>query len=273
MTTTTLNAEAVAEWLEYLLQTVWPDLDVFATPVTDHWFSAALNGPLARRVLEQLTEIDVSDAAFPHMAIREADVGGIASRILRISFSGELAYEINVAADYGMAVWEAVLEAGQKFGIVPYGVESMGAMRIEKGHVVIGAEADGRTSATDLGFDPSKDKAKRFIGQRSSRLPAQFAPDRKQLVGIVTENRSDAIASGAHIVAEPHLRPQHSLGHVTSYAYSPTLKRDVGLALLVGGRTRIGDRLFLVSPVEGACVAAQITNPCHLDPEGSRARS
>jgi sarcosine oxidase subunit alpha len=273
MTTTTLNAEAVAEWLEFLLQVVWPGLDVFTTPVTDQWFSAALNGPLARDVLGRLADIEVSDAAFPHMAIRQAHVAGIASRILRISFSGELAYEINVPADYGMALWDAVLDAGREFDIVPYGIESMGTMRIEKGHIVVGAEADGRTSARDLGFEPAKDPAKRFTGQRSLRWPAHLAPDRKRLVGVVAENPSDPIASGAHLVAEPHLRPQASLGHVTSYAYSPTLGRDVGLALLAGGRARIGEKLFLVSPIEGTCVAARITEPCHLDPEGRRARS
>jgi sarcosine oxidase, subunit alpha len=273
MTTTTLNAEAVGEWLEFLLQSVWPDLDVFATPVTDHWFAAALNGPLARRVLQRLTDIDVSDAVFPHMAIREADIAGITGRILRISFSGELAYEINVPADFGLALWDAVLDAGRDFGIVVYGVESMATMRIEKGHVVIGAEADGRATADDLGFEAPKDPAKRFIGQRSLRLPALAAHERKQLVGVSPVKPSESIPAGAHVVPEPHLGPQTTLGHVTSYAFSPELGRDVGLALLTGGRARIGETLFLVSPVEGAFVQVTITGPCHLDPEGNRARA
>ena len=272
MTTTTLNAEAVGEWLEFLLQTVWPDLDVFATPMTDHWFAAALNGPLARRMLQRLTDIDVSDAAFPHMAIREADISGIAGRILRISFSGELAYEINVPADFGQALWDAILEAGRDLGIVVYGVESMATMRIEKGHVVIGAEADGRATAADLGFEAPEDPAKRFIGQRSQRLPALAAHDRKQLVGVRPVNPSESIPAGAHVAPEPHLGLQTMLGHVTSYAFSPELGHDVGLALLTGGRARIGEKLFLVSPVEGACVPVTITGPCHLDPEGNRAR-
>ena len=139
--------------------------------------------------------------------------------------------------------------------------------------MVIGAEADGRVSAGDLGFEPPKDRAKRFIGQRSLQLQAQSEPDRKQLVGVVTENPSAPIPAGAHIVAEPHLLPQPTLGHVSSYAYSPTLGRDVGLALLVRGRRREGEKLYLVSPVEGICVNAKITEPCHLDPEGSRARA
>jgi len=273
MTTTTLNAEAVGEWLEFLLQTVWPDLEVFVTPVTDQWFAAALNGPLARSVLERVTDIDVSDTAFPHMAIREGDIAGIAGRILRISFSGELAYEINVPADFGLALWEALLDSGRDYAIAPYGVEAMATMRIEKGHVVIGAEADGRTSAEDLGFSPPKDEAKRFIGQRSLRLAAHRMPDRKQMVGVIAENASEPIPAGAHIVEQPHLRPQPTLGHVTSYAFSPTLGRDVGIALLQRGRSRIGDRLYLVSPVEGVCVGARITQPCHLDSEGRRARA
>ena len=273
MTTTTLNAEAVSEWLEFYLQNAWSDLDVFATPVTDQWFAAALNGPMARRVLENLTGIDMSDAAFPHMSLREGNVAGIPGRILRISFSGELAYEINVPADYGLALWDAIQDAGREFGLVTYGVESMATMRIEKGHVVIGAEADGRASPADLGFEPPKDSGKRFIGQRSLRMPAQRAPDRKQMVGVITENPSDPIPGGAHLVAEPHVRPQPSLGYITSYAYSPELGRDVGIALLSGGRGRIGEQLYLVSPVEGVCRAARITEPCHLDPEGLRARA
>jgi len=243
------------------------------TPVTEQWFAAALNGPLARRVLEKLTGIDVSDSAFPHMAIREGDIAKIAGRILRISFSGELAYEINVPADFGLALWEAALEAGDEFGIVPYGVESMATMRIEKGHVVIGAEADGRTSADDLGFPAPKDPSRRFIGQRSLRLAAHRAPNRKQMVGVLTENPSEAIPAGAHLVEQPHLHPQPTLGHVTSYAFSPELKRDVGIALLEAGRRRIGERLYLVSPVEGVCVPARISASCHLDPEGRRARA
>lgn len=273
MTTTTVNAEAVGEWLEFLLQTVWPNLDVFATPVTDHWFAAAVNGPHARELLQRLTDIDVSDAAFPHMAIRGADVAGIPGRILRISFSGELAYEINVPADYGLALWEAILAVGHDLGIVVYGVESMATMRIEKGHVVIGAEADGRATASDLGFEAPKDPAKRFIGQRSMRLPALVATDRKQMVGIVPVRPTDAIPAGAHLVAEPHPGPQATLGHVTSYAYSPLLGHDVGLALLGSGREWIGGNLYLVSPLEAVCVPVTITEPCHLDPEGSRARS
>ena len=273
MTTTTVNSEAVGEWLEFLLQTVWPDLDVFATPVTDHWFAAALNGPLARRALQRLTDIDVSDAAFPHMALREADISGIAGRILRISFSGELAYEINVPADFGMSLWDAILKAGRDLGIVVYGVESMATMRIEKGHVVIGAEADGRATADDLGFEAPKDPVKRFVGQRSQRLPALAARDRKQLVGVIPVNPSESIPAGAHLVPDPHLGPQTTLGHVTSYAFSPELGHDVGLALLTGGRARFGEKLFLVSPVEGACIPVTITEPCHLDPEGNRARA
>lgn len=273
MSTTTVNADAVGEWLELLLQTVWPELEVFVTPVTDHWFAAALNGPLARRVLEKLTNVDVSASAFPHMAIREGNIARVAGRILRISFSGELAYEINVPADYGLGVWEALLDAGCEFGIVPYGVESMGIMRIEKGHVVVGAEADGRTSAEDLGVPLPKDPARRFIGQRSLRLAAHRAGNRKQMVGVVAQNAAESIPAGAHLVEQPHLRPQATLGHVTSYAYSPELKRDVGIALLEAGRRWIGDRLYLVSPVEGVCVPARITEPCHLDPEGTRARA
>jgi sarcosine oxidase subunit alpha len=273
MTTTTLNSEAVAEWLEFLLQTVWPELAVFATPVTDHWFAAALNGPRARQILQRLTDIDVSNAAFPHMAIREAEIAGIAGRILRISFSGELAFEINVPADYGQALWEAILAAGNDLDIVVYGVEAMATMRIEKGHVVVGAEADGRATAEDLGFASPKDSAKRFIGQRSLRLSALAASGRKQLVGLVPVEPTDSIPAGAHLVAEPHLGRQAALGHVSSYGYSPECGHDVGLALLTAGRERIGESLFLVSLLEDVCIPVTVTRPCHLDPEGDRAKA
>jgi sarcosine oxidase, subunit alpha len=273
MTTTTLNADAVHEWIEFLLQTAWRDLKVYVTPVTEQWFAAALAGPKSRSVLATLTDdIAVGHAEFPLMSIREGRLAGIPARIMRISFSGELSYEINVPADYGPALWQAILAAGTPYGIVPYGVEAMGTMRIEKGHVVIGAEADGRTTADDLGLADMVSRRKDFVGKRSLRLPGLTAGPRRQLVGLLTKDPAARLPAGAQIVETAKRGPQHRLGHVTSYAYSASLGRQVALALVADGRARYGQDLFAVSPTAGITIAVTVTPPCFIDPEGERQR-
>ena len=273
MTTTTVNADAVHEWIEFLLQTAWRDLRVFVTPVTEQWFAAALAGPRARAVLASLdTDIAVGDTEFPLMAIREGTIGGIPARVMRISFSGELSYEIGVPADYGPALWEQVLAAGAPYGIRTYGVEAMGTMRIEKGHVVIGAEADGRTSADDLGLGGMVSRSKDFVGRRSLRLLGVAEPPRRQLVGLLTADAQARFPVGAQIVATAVAGTQPPLGHVTSYAYSATLGRQVALALVEDGRARHGQTLYAVSPTASLTVAVVVTAPCFVDAEGARQR-
>ena len=272
MTTTTANAGRVMSQLEYWLQVQWPELDVRLTSVTDQWAAVALAGLGSRHVLKALTSADVSDAALGYMGYCEAVVAGIPARVFRISFSGELAYEINVPADYGAALWNALLEAGRKHSITPYGTEAMGVLRIEKGHIA-GMEMDGRTTPDDVGLGSMVAADKDCIGKRSLALPALRAPDRKQLVGLVPKDGKSAIPKGAQLVIDPrHAAPNPIIGHVTSTCYSPTLGRPIALALLARGRERHGELLFATSPLTGAVVEVEVRSPLFYDPKGERLR-
>jgi sarcosine oxidase subunit alpha len=271
MSTTTGNAEAVLEHIELLLRTAWRGLRVFVTPVTEQWFAAALAGPNARRVLARVADdIDVLDAAMPHMSVRCGRVAGLPARIFRLSFSGELSYEINVPTAGGPMLWQRLVDAGRADDLTVYGTESMGVLRIEKGHVVIGREADGRTTPDDLGLGKLCSTTKDFVGRRSLSLPALVEPARKQLVGLVVERADDRLPVGAHVVAEGRPGPQDSLGFITSQAHSPTLGRPIALALVAAGRARINERLFATSPTASASVAVTVTDPAFVDPEGKR---
>ncbi|HEX8013060.1 MAG TPA: sarcosine oxidase subunit alpha family protein [Casimicrobiaceae bacterium] len=275
MTTTTVNAVKVMQHLEQLLQVEWPELNVHATSVTEQWAAAALSGPNARKVLSKLVDIDVANAAFPFLAVGECKVrgnaGSIAARLLRMSYSGELAYEIHVPAGDGRAMWEAVIAAGEEFGIMPYGTEAMSTLRIEKGHVVIGPEADGRTTADDLGLGKLVSPAKWCVGKPLLSRRALTAPDRWQLVGLTAIGGQ--IPRGAKIVADPdHALPNPMLGHVTSWCWSPTLNASIALGLLAGGRARHGETLWAVSPLADARVRVRVGLPCFIDPEGERVR-
>jgi sarcosine oxidase subunit alpha len=276
MTTTTVNAVKVMQQIEYLLQAEWPELEVYATSVTEQWAAAALSGPNARKVLAKLADIDVGDAAFPFLAVGEctlrAGAGGIPARLFRMSYSGELAYEIHVPADQGHAMWEAVIAAGGEFGIMAYGTEAMGTLRIEKGHVVIGPEADGRTTADDLGLGKLVSAVKWCVGKPLLNRPALTAPDRWQLVGLTTQDGA-AMPRSAKIVADPdHALPNPMLGHVTSWCWSPNLAAWIALALVANGRARHGETLWAVSPLAGAKVRVKVGPPCFIDPEGERLR-
>lgn len=272
MTTTTNHAGSVFQFLEYLLQAVWPDLRVFVTPVTEQWFAAAVSGPNARALLSDLApDIDVSNAALPMMGMAEGAVAGIPARVFRLSFSGELAYEINVDADYGLALWNGILAAGAAHGLKVYGTEAMGTLRIEKGHFTH-AEADGRVTPDDLGLAGMLSAAKDCIGKRSLSLPALAASGREQLVGLMAAE-GERIPVGAELARSDDLEAvQESQGHVTSHAYSATLGRHIALALLKDGRARHGERLFALSPVMGESAAVEVMPPCFYDPEGGRQR-
>ena len=273
MTTTTANAGPVLRWLEFLLQVRWPELRVHLTSVTEHWFAAALTGPKAREVLAGLTDdIDLSGDAFPHMSVREGKVLGIPARLFRMSFTGELTYEINVPADHGAALWEGVIEAGRPLGLVPYGVEALSVMRIEKGHVA-GAELDGRTTPDDLGLGRMVSRTKDFVGRRSLRLPALTDPGRKQLVGLVPEGPVERFPYGGQIVGRPGIGPQPILGHVTSHAFSPTLGHPIALALVEAGRQRHGETLHVSAPTAGTSFPVRVRDTHFVDPEGERLRA
>jgi sarcosine oxidase subunit alpha len=214
--------------------------------------------------------VDIGNASLPHMGVREVAVAGVRARIFRISFSGELAYEINVPADQGAAVWEALLAAGAELRITAYGTEAMGVMRIEKGHVA-GAELDGNTTAADLGLGRLVSGKKDFIGRRSLTRPALAEPGRPQLVGLVPLDTTQRLRSGAQLVTDPKAPPPvKMLGHVTSTAFSPSLGHSIALALLSGGAQHKGETLHAAFPLRNEAVAARVTDPIFLDPKGER---
>lgn len=272
MTTTTNHSGSMFQHLEYLLQVVWPDLRVFVTPVTEQWFTAAISGPNARALLANLAPaVDVSNEALPMMGMAEGLVAGIPARIFRLSFSGEIAYEINVDADYGLALWNGILSAGAAHELKVYGTEAMGTLRIEKGHFTH-AEADGRITPDDLGLGGMVTKGKDCIGKRSLSLPDLVAPGRKQLVGFIAAE-GERIPVGAQIAALDDLDAvQEALGHTTSQAYSATLGRHIALGLMKDGRNMHGRKLYALSPVLGERAAVEVVSPHFYDPEGGRQR-
>ena len=274
MTTTTANAGRVLMHLEQLAQVVWPGLDVRFTAVTDHWAAMAVAGPRARAVLEALRpDFPVDDGGLPHMAWREGRLAGVPARVFRISFSGERAYELYTPADHGVALWQAVIEAGRAHGLVPYGTEAMAVLRIEKGHFVPGPEADGRTTLDDLGLARLMSRAKDCVGKGAAQRPALVAAGRKQLVGLVAVDPAQAIAPGAQLVLDPTRAPPNPMvGHVASLCFSPTLARWIALALVRAGRDRIGETLAATSPLTGRQTAVTIVPPVFVDPEGARLR-
>lgn len=270
MTTTTGNAAAVLDHLEEWLQTEWPQLRVRCTSVTEQWATVAVVGPRSRDVVAALApDLDVSRDAFPFMTWRDAAVAGTAARVFRISFSGELAYEINVPSWHGLALWEAVMAAGMHLGITPYGTESMHVLRAEKGYPIVGQETDGTVTPQDLGMDWIVSKRKPFIGSRSYRRADTAREDRKQLVGLLPVDPRDRLPEGAQLVADSsHAIPAPMLGHVTSSYASAALGRPFALALVRRGRERIGERVF--APLEDRIVAAEITSSVLFDPENAR---
>ena len=276
MTTTTVNAVKVMQHIEFLLQAVWPELEVHATSVTEQWSAVALSGPKARDLVAAIVGIDVSNAIFPFLAVGACHVrakeGDIPARLFRMSYSGELAYEIHVPADRGQDLWEAIIVAGEPFGLMPYGTEAMSTLRIEKGHVVVGAEADGRTTADDLGLGKLVNANKWCVGKPLLGRPGLVAPDRWQLVGL-TALEGARMPRGGKLVADPeHPPPNPMQGHVTSWCFSPHCNAWIALALLENGRARHGEQLWAVSPLADAKVRVQIGSPCFIDPDGERLR-
>ncbi|MBG0850852.1 sarcosine oxidase subunit alpha family protein [Streptomyces spinoverrucosus] len=272
VTTTTGNAAVVLDWMEEWLQTEWPELKVHCTSVTEQWATVALVGPKSREVLGSLApQLAVANDDFPFMAWRGTTVAGIAARVCRISFSGELAYEINVSPWQALALWEAVYEAGAPYGITPYGTETMHVLRAEKGYPIIGQDTDGTVTPQDLGMSWVVSKKKPdFIGKRSYARADTSRPDRKHLVGLLPEDPGTLLPEGTHLVADGVLPtpPVPMLGHVTSSYRSAALGRTFALALIKGGRDRIGERLY--APVGDQLVPVTVAGPVLYDPEGAR---
>ncbi|CAN5332165.1 sarcosine oxidase subunit alpha [soil metagenome] len=271
ITTTTGGAARVLNLMEDYLQTEWPDLDVWLTSTTEEWAVIAVQGPLARQVLEPLVEgIDLSREAMPHMSVRAGKICGVPTRLFRVSFTGELGFEVNVSAGYGRAVWEAIFAAGQPHGITPYGTETMHVLRAEKGFIIVGQETDGTVTPDDAGLGWAVGKAKKdFVGKRSLARPAMAAADRKQLVGLLTVDPNTVLEEGAQIVADPAQPiPMTMIGHVTSSYWSATLGRSIALALVRGGRARVGTRLSV--PMPSGPVIVEVVEPVFYDPKGAR---
>ena len=273
MSTTTGNAARVLAWLEEWVQTEWPELNVHMTSATEQWATVSVSGPKARDLLAELTrDIDLSPEAFPFMSFREGKVAGVPARVFRISFTGELSYEINVAARHGLAVWTACMMAGEKYGITPFGTEAMHLLRAEKGFIIVGQETDGTVTPSDLDMDWIVSKKKPdFLGRRSLSRADSLRSGRKRLVGLFTEDPKTVLDEGAQIVAEPRERPpMKMIGHVTSSYFSPNLGRSIALALIEDGPARMGETLY--APMLGRTIPVQVTGPVFLDPDGERMR-
>ena len=271
MHTTSGNAERVLGWLEEWLQTEWPDLRVRCTSVTDHTATAAVAGPNARRLLAELgPDLDLDGAAFPHMAARTGTVSGLPARILRVSYTGELSYEVSVPADYGMALWRALLTAGETYGIAAFGTEAMHVLRAEKGFILVGQDTDGTATPSDLGMEWAVSKRKDFLGKRSLSRADMVMTGRKQYIGVLTEDPAVVLPDGAHAVETVRPKPpMTAIGHVTSSYFSPTLGRSIALAMIQDGRSRIGETLHFPL-ADGRVIAAEIADPVFFDPNGER---
>ncbi|MEO5733823.1 MAG: glycine cleavage T C-terminal barrel domain-containing protein, partial [Rubrivivax sp.] len=275
MTTTTSNAAKVLAHLEFLLQVVWPELKVQVTSVTEQWGTMALAGPRSRAVLARVIEggdAAAADAALPHLGVASVRVAGVPCRVFRMTFSGELAYEIAAPADRALEVWEATLAAGRDADIAPYGTEAMGALRIEKGHVT-GAEIDGRTTAGDLGMERLLSEKKDFVGRRLARRPGMVDANRPRLVGLVPVDPKGRLRAGAQLVESLNATgTTPMIGHVSSMTYSPALGHDIALGFVAGGDTRLGQTIQAAFPLANEVTAVRVVAPVFYDVKGERFR-
>jgi sarcosine oxidase subunit alpha len=271
VTTTTGGAPRVLAFMEDYLQTEWSDLKVWLTSTTEQWSVIAVQGPRAREVLKGLIQdIDLSAEALPHMGVARGRIGNAPVLLFRVSFSGELGFEVNVPADYGRAAWEAIWAAGEAFGLVPYGTETMHVLRAEKGYIIVGQDTDGTVTPDDAGLSWAIGKNKPdFVGRRSIQRPAMQAPDRKQLIGLLTVDPRIVLEEGAQVVESPgQTPPMRLLGHVTSSYHSAVLGHSIALAMVAGGRARIGQTLHV--PMPGTDIPVRVVAPVFYDPKGAR---
>jgi sarcosine oxidase subunit alpha len=271
VTTTTGGAARVLALMEDYLQTEWRELRVWLTSTSEQWAVIALQGPASRRVLQGLVDdIDLSAAALPHMSVTRGRICGVPALLFRVSFTGELGFEVNVPADFAPAVWEAIYQAGAAHDIVPYGTEAMHLLRAEKGYIIVGQETDGTVTADDVGLGWAIGKSKPdFVGKRSLARPAMSASDRKQLVGLYTADPKLVLEEGSQVMQAAGQRPGgRPIGHVTSSYHSAILERSIALALIGGGRARMGQTLWV--PSAQGDVPVEVTSPVFYDPEGTR---
>jgi len=274
MTTTTAQAVNVLAHLEYYLQVVWPELNVNVLSTTEQWAGAALAGPNSRELLSKLfPETNILNEALPFMGYKESDLFGVPARIFRISFSGELAYEINVESSYGTFMWEKIIEFGQEMNIEPYGTEALSTLRIEMGHVA-GSELDGRTIPYDVSLEGMLSKKKDFIGKRSLTREAFLNPKREKVVGVIPLDKKTTIPEGSHLVKDGNASsPNPKLGHVSASCWSVEYNNPFSLAIIQDGKNRIGEKLYAVSPLNNKNIAVEIVSSHYVDPKGERVRS
>ncbi len=272
MTTTTGGAARVLEWLELYHQTEWPELEVYFNTVTDHWSTLTISGPNSRKLLSELTDFDLSNENFAFMDWKQAKVAGVPARIFRISFTGELSFEINVQANYGMHVWEKLFEAGKKYNLTPYGTETMHVLRAEKGFIIAGQDTDGSVHPFDLGMGwcVSNKKPFSYIGKRGMARQDCVRENRKQLVGLKTKDPKAVIPEGAQAVLDPKAPiPMPMEGHVTSSYWSANLGHSIAMGFIKGGLSKMGDTVYYPL-ADGTVIEAEICSPIFLDPKGER---
>ena len=274
MTTTTAQAANVLSHLEYYLQIVWPELNVNVVSTTEQWAGAAIAGPNSRSVLKKLfPDMDVSNEALPFMGYVENKLFDVHARVFRISFSGELAYEVNVESDNGNFMWEKIIEVGKDFAIQPYGTEALSTLRIEMGHVA-GSELDGRTIPYDNGLQGLVSIKKDFIGNRSLNRKAFIAEDRQKVVGVVPLDKKTSIPEGSHLVKDANAKlPNPKLGHISASCWSVEYNNPFSLAILKDGKNMIGQKLFALSPLKNKSIPVEIVSSHYVDPKGERVRS
>ncbi len=270
MTTTTAQAAEVMSHLEFLLQTAWPELDVAVTSLTDQWAGMSVAGPRSRQALElALPGHDFTDAALPHMGCRQIEVDGIPLRVLRLSFSGELAYELYAPADYGIALWTRLLGSAAPLGIRPYGLESLASLRIEKGHAA-GLELDHRTTLDDLGLGKMASREKAFVGRELRLRPALQDPERWSLVGLECLESGKRLRGGSILFAAVEPQKGHGRGYITSVTWSVELQKYIALGLYDGGLKNVGQEVVCAFPLKGEQVRARVVSPVFLDAKGER---
>ncbi len=274
MTTTTAQAVNVLSHLEYYLQVVWPELNVNVLSTTEQWAGVALAGPNSRNLLGKIfPQIDVSNDGLPFMGYREGNLFGVPARIFRISFSGELAFEINVESGYGIFMWEKIMELGKEMNVEPYGTEALSTLRIEMGHVA-GSEIDGRVIPSDLSLDGMLSKKKDFIGKRSLNRPAFLNTEREKIVGVVPLDKKTMIPEGSHLVNDSNAElPNPKLGHISASCWSVEYNNPFSLAILKDGKKKIGKKLFALSPLKNKNIPVEIVSSHYVDPKGERVRS
>ena len=268
VTTTTGGAARVLHHMEDYLQTEFPDLRVWLTSTSEQWAVIAVQGPRARDLIAPFVEgIDLARQAMPHMSVREGRICGVATRLMRVSFTGELGFEINVAPEYARSVWETLWEAGRAYQAVAYGTEAMHVMRAEKGYIIVGQDTDGTMTPADAGLEWAIGKAKKdFVGKRSLTRPDMVVPGRKQLVGLLTADPKVVLEEGAQVIAARG--ETRAIGHVTSAYLSPALGRSIALAAIEGGRSLLGKPL--VVRAGDAALSVSTTDPVFFDKQGAR---